>query len=460
MRHIFAIISRVCHCEADEGRLKQSIFWAATIALFLFLPLHASAQTKEIVSEGAYTMSDGETPSVAESRALLNAKRVAVEQARTYVESRAKVDNFQLTEDEIQVLAAEIMEVETLDKKRTIGGDGIHFWVKIKAKVNPDKIQEMTKRVKGKSVIQDYKNIQETYDKSQKDIEEIKKQLTGARGEGEKKQAEARITDDEKLFKANEWFEKGLRHTVGNEDGKGIQEYTNAIALNPDYAEAYNNRGIAYYNQGLDISDQDQIVLAIKDFRKVIVLKPGSYSAYFAQGVIYIYEEEYARAIEELNKAIVMDPDEDVAYVGRGFIYMQGKNKDPAKAVADFNRVIDRGGIWSGMAYANRGGVLMEQQQYDMALDDYNKAIELSPRNAKSYLVRGLILAFKKQFSLALEDLNLAIELNPKSPDAYLIRGTVYAEIGNPTAAADFQKACDMGSKQGCINSQRALKNR
>ena len=63
-------------------------------------------------------MGDGETPSVAESRALLNAKRVALEQAGTYVESYTKVENIQVTKDEIQVLTSGIMEVEILDRKK------------------------------------------------------------------------------------------------------------------------------------------------------------------------------------------------------------------------------------------------------------------------------------------------------------------------------------------------------
>src|SRR3989337_4288140 len=188
MKHILTIISRVCHCEADGHRLKQSLFLATMIISLLFLPLHVSAQPKEIISEGTYNMGDGETPSVAESRALLQAKRTALEQAGTYVESYTKVKNLQLTKDEIQVLAAGLMEVTILDKKRTVVGDGIHFWVQIKAKVNPDKIEEMAKRVKEKSVIEDYKKIQQAYDKSQKDIEELKKQLAQAKGEKEKKQ--------------------------------------------------------------------------------------------------------------------------------------------------------------------------------------------------------------------------------------------------------------------------------
>ena len=138
------------------------------------------------------------------------------------------------------------MEVEILDKKRTVVGDGFHFWIKIKAKVNTDKIEEMAKRVKEKSVVEDYKKIQADYDKSQREIEELKKQV------------EAKITDDERLFEARQWFDKGYQYSLNKEHDSAIEAYTKAIALDPNYADAYTNRGIAYAlsgNMGRAISD-------------------------------------------------------------------------------------------------------------------------------------------------------------------------------------------------------------
>jgi tetratricopeptide (TPR) repeat protein len=148
-----------------------------------------------------------------------------------------------LTEDEIKVMASGIMEVEIIDKKRTVVGDGFNFWVKIKAKVNLDDIEKLAGKVKEKSVIEDYKKIQEAYDKSQKDIEELKKQLAQVKGEKEKKQVEAKITDEERLLQANEWFEKGYDYGLNKEYDKAIEAFTSAIALDPNYANAYNNRG-------------------------------------------------------------------------------------------------------------------------------------------------------------------------------------------------------------------------
>src|SRR3989338_8728801 len=284
MKYILTIATHACHCEgqspeAISEKVPQSLLWQTMLAvcvsffaMMLFLPSVGFTESKEIISEGTYNMGDGETPTVAESRALLQAKRTALEEAGTYVESYTKVENLKLTEDEIKVLASGLMEVTILDMKRTIVGDGFNFWVKIKAKVNPDKIEEMAKRVKEKSVIDDYKKIQEAYDKSQKDIEELKKQLAQAKGEKEKKQVEAKITDEERLFEANQWFEKGLKQGYKNPYSykEQIDAFTQAILLYPSYAEAYIHRGWTYnlYNH-LNKAFLDK---AFADFNQAILI--------------------------------------------------------------------------------------------------------------------------------------------------------------------------------------------
>jgi len=407
MRYFSVIIARICHCEVKP---KQSLFpfknitgrvWVIIIALFLFFPSLGFAETKEIISEGTYNMGDGETPSVAESRALLQAKRTALEQAGTYVESYTKVKNLQLTEDEIKVLSSGIMEVEFLDKKRTVVGDGIHFWVQIKAKVNPDKIEEMAKRVKEKSVIEDYKKIQEAYDKSQKDIEELKRQLAGAKGEKEKKQVEAKITDEERLFQANEWFEKGNKHNL---------DFTwTEVEKLPEYQS---------------LSDSDKTKAKV------------------------LYYKEYDDAIEAYTSAIALDPNYAAAYNNRGAVYAKNslikalldKNKNP--------RIAD--------VYKNNA-----DEDYDRAIEDYNKAIALDPNYALAYARRGSAYDNKGQYDRAIEDYNKAIALDPNYAAAYNNRGLAYYKKGNMgRAISDFQKACDMGDVLGCEYLQIVLENR
>src|SRR5262249_61184070 len=106
------------------------------LALLCCLPPSIYADTKVITAEGTYTMGDGETPLVAESRALQQAKRVALEEAGTYVQSYAKTRQDVLTDNEIEAISAGLIEVEILEKRRQVVEKGIMFFDKIKANGN------------------------------------------------------------------------------------------------------------------------------------------------------------------------------------------------------------------------------------------------------------------------------------------------------------------------------------
>ena len=389
------------------------LVFSLLVIMLLSVPSALLAQTKEIISEGTYNMGDGETPSVAESRALIKAKQIALEQAGTYVESYSKVKNITLTQDEIHVLASGLMEVEILDKKRTVVGDGINFWVKIKAKVNPDKMEEMAKRVKEKSVVEDYKRIQEAYEKSQKEIEKLMQQLAEAKDEKRKKNVEANIADSERLFQAYVWSYKGHQYYLNKELDNAIEAYTSAIALNEKDSMAYSGRGVAYREKGLNDK-------AIDDITKAIRLNPNIAINYISRGIAYDNKGQYDNAIEDYNKAVNMDPNLAWAYNERG------------------------------LAYAGKG-------QYDKAIEDYNKAIAFNPNDIIAYCNRGVAYRKKGQYDRAIEDYNKAIAIDPKDAVAYTNRGIAYDYLGSTDKAiGDFRTGCDLGDQKGCKAFRRA----
>lgn len=78
----------------------------------------------------------------------------------------------------------------------------------------------------------------------------------------------------------NEWFEKGNKLYINQEYDKAIEAYTKAIALNPNYAKAYNNRGLVYDKKG-------QYDRAIEDFNRAIALNPNYAEAYNNRGIAY-----------------------------------------------------------------------------------------------------------------------------------------------------------------------------
>jgi hypothetical protein len=107
------------------------------------------AETKEIIAEGTYVMGDSDTPANAENGALINAKRVAIEQAGTSIESYSQIKNMQLTKDDIETISSGALKTTILDKKKLATLDGTMFlWVKIKCIVDTDSLEILQNKIK------------------------------------------------------------------------------------------------------------------------------------------------------------------------------------------------------------------------------------------------------------------------------------------------------------------------
>jgi tetratricopeptide (TPR) repeat protein len=251
------------------------------IMLFLLVTSNICfAETREIIAEGTYTMGDGETPLIAEERALLVAKRTALEQAGTYVQSYSETRNYQLTTDEVQVIASGIMEVTILDKHRTIDGSSIAFWVKIKALVTTDKIEDMAAKIKDTSMTEDYKKLQEEYNQSQQQITALKQQLQQATADSDKQEIRNQIANSETKFQADTLFEQGNQSMANHQYQEAINAYTEAISQNPSFGRAYLRRGAAY----MASSEYRE---AIQDFNQAILINPHFTLAYLGKGNSY-----------------------------------------------------------------------------------------------------------------------------------------------------------------------------
>ena len=93
-------------------------------------------------------------------------------------------------------------------------------------------------------------------------------------------------------------------------------------------------------------------------------------------------------------------------------------------------------------AYFNRGHAYNELNKYKEAIADYTKAIELDPKYAHAYFNRGFAYDELKKYEEAIADYTKAIELDLTDSDAYSNRGHAYEALGKTKEAeADFAKA-------------------
>lgn len=80
--------------------------------------------------------------------------------------------------------------------------------------------------------------------------------------------------------------------------------------------------------------------------------------------------------------------------------------------------------------YNNRGLLYMEKNLYDLAIKDYNTAIEYHPRYAEAYNNRGYAFIKKSEYQNALNDLISAIKIDRGYADAYANRCFTYINMG------------------------------
>ena len=112
------------------------------------------------------------------------------------------------------------------------------------------------------------------------------------------------------------------------------EEPTATSALEPQDAEAYNNRGLAYFDKG----NLDQ---AITDYDQAIALDPRFAPAYLNRGLAYVTTGRYDQALADLGKVLGLDPANAQAYYVCGQVYADLGERE--EAIAYLERALDLG---------------------------------------------------------------------------------------------------------------------
>ena len=198
----------------------------------------------------------------------------------------------------------------------------------------------------------------------------------------------------------------------------------------------------AYYNFGIVSNNKD---VAMEDFTKAIRINPEYAEAYYGRGVVYGVKELYDEAIEDYTKAIELNPKLAVAYYKRGFAYGDKGLSD--EAIEDYTKAIQINPKYAE-AYYNRGCAYDQKGLNDKAIEDYTRAIELNPNYAVAYRNRGIAYCAKELYGEAIEDFTKAIQIDPKFATAYHDRGVAYLmKRLSELCISDWKKAVDLGEE-------------
>jgi lipoprotein NlpI len=89
------------------------------------------------------------------------------------------------------------------------------------------------------------------------------------------------------------------------------------------------------------------------------------------------------------------------------------------------------------LAYTNRGRGYVATGQDELAMSDYNQALQLNPDSQRAYFNRGNLYSRKGQYDLAIADFTQAVRIAPRYQDAFNNRGIAYKEKGQLELAID-----------------------
>lgn len=113
------------------------------------------------------------------------------------------------------------------------------------------------------------------------------------------------------------------------------------------------------------------------------------------------------------------------------------------EAVENEEEDIDLGG--DADSYYNRGNALRDRQEYEQAIEEYTRAIEINPDFVNAYYNRGLTYSDLERYQRAIADYTKAVELNPEYLDAYNNRGILYANLQDyDKAIADYMTVIEL----------------
>ena len=95
----------------------------------------------------------------------------------------------------------------------------------------------------------------------------------------------------------------------------------------------------------------------------------------------------------------------------------------------------------SAESHLDKGNTLYDQGDYESAISEYDKALNLNRNLADAYFKRGAAKDEIGQYFEAISDYTEAIRLNPDDAKAYNNRGVSKSNLGHPAAVPDYDAA-------------------
>jgi len=243
-------------------------------------------------------------------------------------------------------------------------------------------------------------------------ITELRVKLT----EGESARLHAKGTDNLQAY---------LKYLQGHEHFHGMNKEDNAlarrmveeaIALDPEYPEAYSMLGWTHLMDviyGSSRSPRESIRQAFELAQKSIALDDSCQTAHRLLSTLYLMKRQHEKAIEEGEKAIALDPNsaDDYASFGGNVLVFSGK---PEEGVLSLEKAIRLNPIAPSYYFHMLGMAYREMGRYEESITACKKAIKRQPSNLFAHLILAATYIMIGREDEARAEATEVLRINPK----------------------------------------------
>lgn len=208
-----------------------------------------------------------------------------------------------------------------------------------------------------------------------------------------------------------------------------------AVDLDPAYINAYHSIGSAYLEKG-------DTLQARQFFDELVQRKGDSCDIQVAYGYVMANQlGETEKGIEAFEKAKSLCPGNRLAYQYEAYALPLDRWEEKIENLTKYLE-LSEGMATDIEALRYLFGIYFTAELYQEAKDTVDRVLVADPENSDLQLAAGAVRERLEEYEEAIEFYNKSIEINPNNENAYLLRALAYKEVGNMTAYAnDLERA-------------------
>lgn len=203
-------------------------------------------------------------------------------------------------------------------------------------------------------------------------------------------------------------FDFGNRLRLHNQTEEAIDQYRQALAINPYFAHAH-------YNLGKALTETKQLAQAAEHYQEAIRLRPGFVDAINNLGNLRAHQSKHKEAISLYKQVIAIDDTRVKTFFNLALCYQKLGQTD--KAIHNYQTALKlRPDAFIIMN--NLGNLFANQGQWQQALTHFVSAMQLEPNEIKPYFNAGFALKRMGQPNAAVPYFLKVLQIDPNHEKA------------------------------------------